>query len=139
MLYRGVFPDIFYINIMEIKTRAKILAIDFDGTIVESAYPGIGKLKPGAKRCINMLYDEGYYIIINTCRAGIFEGNVETFLKEVGINYHLINCNKPSSIEYFQRDCRKISADLYIDDKCLMGLPESWEEIYQKIKEKLPL
>ena len=23
-----------------------------------------------------------------------------------------------------------ISADLYIDDKCLMGIPDTWEEIY---------
>ena len=36
----------------------------------------------------------------------------------------------PQSIEYFKQDCRKLSADVYIDDKCLMGLPDTWEEIY---------
>ena len=28
--------------------RSKILAIDFDGTIAEAAFPGLGKIKPGA-------------------------------------------------------------------------------------------
>lgn len=119
--------------------RPKILAIDFDGTIVEAAFPGIGKIRPGVKRCINMLYEEGYKILINTCRTGSYEGDVEKFLHRSGIKYHYINCNLPTCIEYFGQDCRKLSADLYIDDKCLLGLPESWEEIYQIIKEKLPL
>jgi hypothetical protein len=36
----------------------------------------------------------------------------------------------------YSADCRKISADIYIDDKCLMGLPETWEEIYNLINKK---
>lgn len=121
------------------KEKPIILAIDFDGTIVEAAFPGIGKLKPGAAKYINQLYNEGYKILIHTCRSGIFEGNVETFLQKCHIKYHYINSNLPSQIEYFGQDCRKLSADMYIDDKCLMGLPETWEEIYKIIKQKLPL
>jgi hypothetical protein len=37
----------------------------------------------------------------------------------------------------YSADCRKISADIYIDDKCLMGLPETWEEIYNLIQLKI--
>lgn len=119
--------------------RSKILAIDFDGTIAEAAFPGLGKIKPGAKEYINKLFDEGYTIIIHTCRTGIFEGHAQNFLEYIGIKYHYINTNLPSQVEYFKQDSRKISADLYIDDKCLMGLPETWEEIYNIIKQKLPL
>ena len=36
-----------------------IIAIDFDGTIVENDYPRIGKLKANAKITINKLYDSG--------------------------------------------------------------------------------
>lgn len=118
---------------------SKIIAIDFDGTIVESAFPGIGKIKKDASKYINLLYKEGYIILINTCRTGSYEGDVENFLQRCKIKYHYINCNLPSQIEFFGQDCRKLSADLYIDDKCLMGLPETWEEIYKIIKEKLPL
>lgn len=46
-----------------------ILSIDFDGTIVKDEYPGIGKALPGAIQAINELYDDGYCIIINSCRA----------------------------------------------------------------------
>lgn len=106
------------------------ISIDFDDTIVEGAFPGIGKLKKDADKFINKLYDLGFNILINTCRSGAYEGDAETFLKRTGIKYHYINNNLPQSIEYFKQDCRKLSADVYIDDKSLMGLPDTWEEIY---------
>lgn len=116
--------------------RRFTVSIDFDGTIVEDGFPGIGKIKPDAVKYINKLYDEGFNIIINTCRSGSYEGDAENFLRRVGIKYHWINSNLPESIEYFKQDCRKISADIYIDDKCLMGLPDTWQEIYQRVKMK---
>ena len=30
----------------------------------------------------------------------------------------------------------EIGLDIYIDDKCLMGLPETWTEIYNMVKKK---
>ena len=111
-----------------------VISIDFDGTIVENAYPGIGRLKPNAVAVINRLKEEGHQIIINTCRSGIFEGNAYSFLNAVGIEYDYINSNLPDRIEYYKADTRKISADLYIDDKDLFELPEDWEDIYKLIK-----
>lgn len=110
------------------------LCIDFDGTIVYSDYPKIGKLKPNAVEVINRLYNGGYKIIINTCRAGIYEGYCYQFLKKHNIQYHYINSNLPEDIEFFKQDCRKISADIYIDDKQLGGIPDDWEKIYKLIK-----
>ena len=55
--------------------------IDFDGTIAEEAFPGIGKLKNGAKECINSFYDLGFNVLINTCRTGSYEGDCENFLR----------------------------------------------------------
>jgi len=106
------------------------LAIDFDDTIVENAYPNIGMLRKDAKKIVNKLYKDGHYIIINTCRAGVYETQAELFLVQQGINFHRINSNSPRSRLYFNPDCRKISADIYIDDKNISGLP-SWEKIYQ--------
>lgn len=114
-----------------------ILSIDFDGTICDLAYPEIGELKKDASIYIRKLYNEGHYIIINTCRSGKFEGYAEEFLDNAMIPYHYINCNLPHMIEQYNGDCRKISADIYIDDKCLMGLPETWEEIYNLIQLKV--
>ena len=121
--------------------REKIIAIDFDGCIVSNAFPDIGILQPYAKEVINKLYLE-HRIIINTCRSQNYENNCIKFLNNNEINYDWINHNDPDQILKYNADCRKISADLYIDDKCLMGLPMvnnmvDWLAIYRIIKNKL--
>jgi hypothetical protein len=113
-----------------------ILAIDFDGTIAELSFPEVGEIRKDAAYYLGRLWQDGHNIIINTCRSGIHEGLAQTFLKEHGIKYDYINANMPRLIEEYGKDCRKISADIYIDDKCLMGLPDTWEEIYMMISKK---
>lgn len=115
--------------------QSLVLAIDFDGTIAELSFPKVGALRKDADTVIRKLYDDGHKIIINTCRSGKFEGMAHDFLKEHGIPFHFINSNLPELIVEYGQDCRKISADIYIDDKCLTGLP-SWKEIYNIIKSK---
>lgn len=112
-----------------------IVAIDCDGTIWEDAYPKIGRLREGAREYINRLYREGYGIVINTCRAGLTLADAINFLDNNGIKYHYVNCNFPFLIEKYGMDCRKISADVYIDDKCLYNIP-TWEEKYEIINKK---
>lgn len=122
-------------------TKQVVLAIDFDGTICEVSYPEIGREREGAKEFINKLYDEGYLIVINTCRSD--DGEVKAaqmardFLRLRGIKYHNFNENPQHLIEAYGCDTRKISADVYIDDKCLFNLP-TWEHKYQIIKTKFP-
>jgi len=106
-----------------------VIAIDFDGTIATLSFPEVGTLRENADEVIRKLYDEGHKIIINTCRSGIHEGSAQLFLEKHKIPYHYINSNLPELILVYGQDCRKISADVYIDDKCLTGLP-SWNEIY---------
>jgi hypothetical protein len=112
-----------------------VLAIDFDGTIATESFPEVGSLRKDAAPVIRRFYEEGHYIIINTCRSGKYQGMAEDFLKEHSIPYHYVNCNLPEIIKEYSSDCRKISADYYIDDKCLIGLPP-WEEIYTLISNK---
>lgn len=114
----------------------KVLGIDFDGTIVEENYPKIGELREDARYYINKLYDEGFKIIINTCRSGRFADDARDFLIKNGIKYHTFNENLPEILKMYNTDCRKISADLYIDDRNLGGLPDTWEEIYSLIIKK---
>lgn len=121
-----------------------ILSIDFDNTlaIVEN-FPHINGLRPGAKKYVNKLYDEGYYIQIWTCRTDKKgECNDMTkakeFLTQEGVKFHKINENHPALTEAFKSDSRKLSADLYIDDKGLwpLGIP-SWFTLYWLIKIRL--
>lgn len=109
------------------------ISIDFDGTICELAYPAVGEIKKDAAFYIKKLHNDGHEIIINTCRSGKYEGDAVDFLFRHNIPYHYINSNMPRLIEQYGQDTRKISADVYIDDKCLMGLPDTWEEIYRLI------
>lgn len=110
-----------------------IIAIDFDGTIVFDKYPGIGSLIPDAKRVITQLHNDGHKIIINTCREGKYERNCVNFLHDSNIPFDRINDNLSDNIARYGVNCRKISADIYIDDKQIGGLLP-WKTIYEIIK-----
>jgi hypothetical protein len=112
-----------------------ILAIDFDLTICKSKYPDTGKEIKDAGKYIRKLVDEGYGVVINTCRNEVALAAAIVWLHEHNVPYHFINCNFPEIIQLYHGDCRKISADMYVDDKCLMGLPK-WKKIYKIITKK---
>ena len=113
-----------------------IIAIDFDGTIVKNAYPNIGEILPRAKEVINKLYNEGHIIIINSNRVSKTQGEAEDFLKIKGIKFHYFNTNYPGEIIKWGIDSRKISADVYIDDKSIFTDEINWDEIEYLLKIK---
>lgn len=114
-----------------------ILAIGFDGTIVEHEYPYVGIFRKNALTVLRRLADEGFIIIIWTCRNK--EKNDKAFQEMVdhlevkNIKYHYINENTKEVIESFG-ETRKVLANIYIDDRQVGGLPDDWEDIYQLIK-----
>ena len=112
-----------------------ILAIDFDGTICMSDYPALGMQRKDAGVYMRKLAKDGYGIVINTCREGIALSDAIKWLHKNAIPYHYVNCNFPHIIEHYGADCRKISADIYIDDKCLTGLPK-WKDIKKMIDKR---
>lgn len=111
------------------------IAIDFDGTIVTNQYPKVGTLMLGAKKSINELYDD-HTIIINTCRSGAYADRCRRYLDKSGIKYHFFNENDPTLIKQYNGDTRKISADVYIDDKNLGGFL-GWEYTMRMLKTQL--
>ena len=112
-----------------------VLAIDFDLTICMSDYPKLGNERFNAGYHIRNLANEGFGIVINTCREGLSLAAAIEWLHKNNIPYHYVNCNFPYLIEKYGADCRKISADMYIDDKGVEPLPE-WNEIYSIITKK---
>ncbi|MBR8535399.1 hypothetical protein KDU71_07490 [Carboxylicivirga sediminis] len=109
------------------------IAIDFDGTVCTYAqWPKIGQPQEYAKDVINKLYDEGHTIIINSLREGVYQHQAERWLEQHGINYHHFNENSPANIKKYY-ECRKIGADVYIDDRNINGLPK-WIDIYAMIQ-----
>ena len=111
-----------------------IIAVDFDGTIVEHEYPKIGKEIPFATDVIKLLQTEGHQIILWTYRSGKELDEAVEFCAKKGIEFYAINKNYPE--ENFDGNIsRKINADLYIDDRNFGGLPD-WGFVYQSITKK---
>lgn len=109
-----------------------ILAIDFDGTIVDDRYPQIGNLRKDAAETIQQLHADGHYIIIWSCRTDRKKYEMMDYLVQNDIPYHQINKSNPDNVAKYGIDTRKVYADVYIDDKAITPLPE-WFEIYYLI------
>jgi hypothetical protein len=108
-----------------------IIAVDFDGTIVEHQYPKIGKALPFAVETLKALQKRGHQLILWTYRTGKELEEAINFCQRHGIEFYAVNNNYPE--EQFDISIpRKIHADIYIDDRNLGGLP-SWGEIFRMI------
>ena len=108
-----------------------IIAIDFDGTIVEHKYPDIGRLRPFAFEALKALQAKGHRLILWTHRSGPYLDEAVEYCRKHGLEFYAVNRNYPEE-KWDVLDSRKILADLYIDDRNLGGLP-SWTEIYNMI------
>jgi hydroxymethylpyrimidine pyrophosphatase-like HAD family hydrolase len=108
-----------------------IIAIDFDGTIVEHRYPFIGRIRPFAFETMEELQIKGHRLILWTHRTGQKLEEAIKFCKNHGIEFYAVNKNYPEET-WDNNDSRKILADIYIDDRNLGGLPD-WGEIYKMI------
>jgi SAM-dependent methyltransferase len=114
--------------------KGRLIAVDFDGTIVEHEFPRIGKPKPGAIETLKALMAAGAKLILNTCRED--EGNKKflteavDFCKKHGVEFVSVNENR---LEDDFRDDerylrRKPYAHIYIDDRNFGGFP-GWDVI----------
>jgi hydroxymethylpyrimidine pyrophosphatase-like HAD family hydrolase len=108
-----------------------IIAIDFDGTIVEDAFPKIGKPMIFAFDTIKKLQSEGHRLILWTYRNGKKLQEAVDFCKENGVEFYAVNKSYPEEI-FDGKISRKIHADLFIDDRNVGGFP-GWAEIYKQI------
>jgi hypothetical protein len=116
--------------------KSYIIAVDFDGTIVEDAYPRIGKPKLFAFESLKQMQSQGHRLILWTYRAGKTLDEAVDFCKENGVEFYAVN----SSFEGEKFDevtqSRKINADLFIDDRNLGGFP-GWGEVLQIIEKRI--
>ncbi|PQL93868.1 BT0820 family HAD-type phosphatase [Apibacter adventoris] len=114
----------------------KIIAIDFDGTIVEDKYPEIGKPMAFAFESMKKLQEKGYRLILWTYRNGEKLQEAVEFCKKKGIEFYAINSSFEGEVFEENKQSRKINADYFIDDRNLGGFP-GWGEVYQIIVEKI--
>ena len=108
---------VFFYSILKIGGHIMIIAVDFDGTLCEECWPEIGK--PNLKLIGELIYRRslGDRLILWTCRSGIQLTQAVFFCKSYGLEFDAVNENLPDIIEKYGNDSRKISADIYIDDR----------------------
>ena len=112
----------------------KIIAVDFDGTLVENKYPEIGKPLRGFTddalfNELITLRERGVKVILWTSRLGKELENAVNFCKSMGLEFDAVNDDLKEIKEEFDSykewqktkypECRKVHADIYIDDKAL--------------------
>jgi len=108
-----------------------IIAVDFDGTIVEHEYPRLGKPIPFALDVLKKLQKEQRHtLLLWTVREGKLLEEAVEYCSKNGVEFYAVNSNYPE--EDLGDTPRKLMADIFIDDKNIGGLPD-WSVIYKSI------
>lgn len=111
-----------------------VIAVDFDGTIVEHKYPQIGKEIPFAIATLKKLQAERHLLILWTVRENDLLEDAVEYCRKRGLEFYAVNANHPDEqVKPNQASpCRKVRADMYIDD-CNVGKLPDWGAIYEMV------
>ncbi|KRN09407.1 hypothetical protein [Liquorilactobacillus mali] len=95
-----------------------IIAVDFDGTLCEEAYPEIGVANKPLIKALIKLKNKGNELILWTCRNGSLLKDAVKWCKQQGLKFDKVNENLTRVLKFYKGvDSRKLSYDILIDDK----------------------
>ena len=97
----------------------KRIAVDFDGTLFTDEYPKIGKPKWRVINWCKERKEKGDVLILWTCREGESLREAVGMCREVRLVFDYVNQNDAYLKKQFGNDCRKVGADIYLDDKAM--------------------
>ncbi len=112
--------------------QSKLIAIDFDGTIVHDAFPEIGREVPFAFDTLRLLQGDGHRLILWTVRKGSRLVEAVEFCRKNGVEFYAVNQNFDG--EELGNSSRKLNVDIFVDDRNVGGFP-GWGEVYQMISQ----
>jgi hydroxymethylpyrimidine pyrophosphatase-like HAD family hydrolase len=118
------------------RLKYKIIAIDFDGTIVDDQFPHVGEFKPFSLATMWDIKKHGGKIIIWTCRTGEQLEQAKQALMYAGVKYDALNQNLQETIDVYPDNGRKIYADVYIDDRANFIEKIDWCWIHDQLFDK---
>lgn len=95
----------------------RIIAVDFDGTLCSDCYPKIGMPNLPLIALLLRLRRQGKQVILWTCRCGELLEEAVEWCSLFGLQFDAVNENVPETIACYGTEARKISADVYIDDR----------------------
>lgn len=111
--------------------NSKVIAVDFDGTIVEHKFPEIGKEMLFAFATMKALQSKGHKLILWTIRTGELLNDAVNYCKTNGVEFYAVNKNYPEEI-LDEKTSRKLNADIFIDDRSIGGFI-GWSEVWQAL------
>lgn len=103
--------------------RPLTIAVDFDGTLVENAWPEIGETRLDVLTAVKAAKAAGAKLILWTNRVGARLNDAVEWCRERGLEFDAVNENLPEVLAAFITDTRKIVADIYLDDKAVPPYP----------------
>lgn len=110
-----------------------VIAVDFDGTIVEDTYPAIGEPKIFAFETLREIQKNNHQLILWSTRKGIELEEAVEFCRKNGVVFYAVNASYPEE-KFEGQASRKINCEVFISDKNVGGMP-GWGEAWQLIKE----
>ena len=110
----------------QMETLPYIIAVDFDGTLVEDKFPDIGKKREKVWAAMEYARSKGAKIILWTSRDHHnLEAAVE-YCRQQGFEFDAVNENLKECREMFDNDTRKVFANEYWEDKAI-GIFCEWQ------------
>lgn len=103
--------------------KNQVIAVDFDDTLCAGMWPHIGEPNHKLIAYLKEQQAAGARIILWTCRCGDMLSDAVEWCKDFGLVFDTVNENLPELIELYGNNCRKINADIYIDDKAVNPIP----------------
>jgi len=110
-----------------------IIAVDFDGTIVDDAYPKIGEPKLFAFETLMEMQRARHQLILWTTRSGVALDEAVAFCEKNGVHFYAVNSSFPEE-KFDGTVSRKINCDVFISNKNV-GAFAGWGEMWQTIQE----
>ena len=111
--------------------QSLIIAVDFDGTIVEDTYPKIGKPIRFAFETLKKLQENKHRLVLWSYRSGKRLDEAVAFCEKNGIHFYAINESFPEE-QYTYEQSRKIHTEVFIDDRNIGGFI-GWGKVYQTV------
>ena len=103
----------------QMATLPYIIAVDFDGTLVEDKFPMIGEPRERVWEEIFKAQKSGVKIILWTSRDNERLKAAVEFCTSRGLHFDAINDNLDECKVLFDNDTRKVYANEYWDDKAV--------------------
>ena len=99
-----------------------VIAVDFDGTLCEDAFPEIGEPNVYLIEALKIHQKNGDKLILWTCRCGEYLDKAVEWCKEQGLIFDAINKNVPDVVAKYGEGGPKVFTDIYIDDRSMHPL-----------------